>query len=135
MKRTFAKQSLKSLVAMFLLFGALMFAATRAEAQVIGPDNLNWKTEAAAISVLEPAIDAMATQLTGLIPGTSGYEQMQVQLSYTKHIHAAIADGSTTAEAAINSLDAVNIQKVDSDPQTPVIRKALYDFAKDLLTD
>lgn len=134
MKRTFAKQGLKSLVAMFLLFGSMLFAANRAEAQISNQQNMNWLTESEAIQALEPILESMSNTLGGLPPGTQAYYNVEIPYSYYKMIHASIVGGMTVPEAVVNNLPAVNVHKTDNDPQAQTIRNQLFDDAVDLLT-
>ncbi len=97
MKRTFAKQSLMSLMAGFFLFGFLLFTGNRAEAQTY-----NWMQSDQAQQTLVATVTALQADLQNLTPGTQNYNEDLMRAYYYKAIYRNIS-GGTSVEQSVSA--------------------------------
>lgn len=118
-----------------VLFGAWLFSGTRADAQVLGTQKLNWKTEAEALTVLEAKINLVATTMDSQTPGTPAYQDSEAHVSYYKAIYSLITGGSSVPESTINGLGYATLSVLDFDPTAESIRTQLYNEAVVILTN
>ena len=99
MKRTFANQSLMSLVAGFFLFGILMLTANRSEAQT------NWKQPADAQLAIKTALGNLRNDVAANPPGSAAYNDAMIHAYYYKAIYVHVDEGMTVADAVKSSLE------------------------------
>lgn len=130
-----SKHVLQSLVAVIVMFGAMLFGTVQANAQGLAQDEMNWKTVPEAMQILDAEINQLALDLTGLIPGTTEYADASNHLSYYKLIYGALEEGSTVSDAVLGSLGQLDIGIPDEDPQGPPIYNQLLNDAVTLLTN
>jgi len=107
MKRTFAKKSLQSLVAMCLVVAGLFFAAdakaqgTMLQGQAFSTNGMNFQTEQEAVATLKNKVETLSVTYA-YSPATETLRR----LAYYKKIMENITNGSTTAQALVESLGA-----------------------------
>ena len=104
MKGTFAKLIQRSLIAMLLVLGALVFSTSRAEAQQVGNIHYNWMAAGEAITTLENAINGLVLDQTNYTPGSSPWVAIANQIEYYKLVMAAIEGGAEVPVAVFTTL-------------------------------
>jgi hypothetical protein len=104
MKGTFAKLIQRSLVAMLLVFGALVCSTSRAEAQQVGNIHYNWVTSNEAIATLENAVNALVANQTNYPQGSPAWVVLANQIEYYKSIMVAIEGGAEVPVAVFTTL-------------------------------
>lgn len=134
MKLSTTKLGLRSLLAGFFLFGALMFVSASAQAQTTS-DNLNWKTVPEAQTVLATALDVEGQNLTNLTPGTPAYQQAEQHAALYKMILMSLGSGNSVPEAVNEGVGAVDIPETDANPQAKVTRTQLLNHVVPMLTN
>ena len=97
MKRTFAKQSLMSLVAGFFLFGMLL-TANRSEAQT------NWMQPAEAQQVLISQLNNLRNDIANNPPGSGAHTNALIHAYYYKGIFVRLDEGMTTEASVMDAL-------------------------------
>jgi len=101
MKKTFANLVQKSLVAALLVFGALLFSTSRAEAQGGAKDlAVNWVDAGEAMLRLETDAKALSTHPQFQFVGSDPYNKVH----YYKAVHRRIAGGEPVRDAVINGI-------------------------------
>jgi hypothetical protein len=98
MKRTFANQSLMSLVAGFFLFGILMLTANRSEAQT------NWMQPAQAQQAIKTEMGNLRNIVAANPPASASYNDAMIHAYYYKAIYARLEEGMTVPDAVNSSL-------------------------------
>lgn len=143
MNRTFAKRGLQSIVAMFLLVGAMLFTASQATAQKVKTtsssaqiSNLANSTDAVAI-LMNQIENAAHPQLKNAQPGTQQFEEWTARAYYWKRMIAMIGEG-TTVSAALSDAARETLLVNHHDAYTSVyvdrtFMNTLYDFTYNLL--
>lgn len=138
MKGTFAKVIQRSLVAVLLVFGALAFSTTRAEAQVNGI-NHNWVTESEALTALEASVALFALDQDNYTPGSTPWVSAVNHIEYYKQVMLAIENGITVPIAVFSTtIQGYNPNPGNVDAAAPILTPAqmeqLRNDATDLLT-
>lgn len=139
MKRTYANLIRKSLAAMCLVFGMLLFGTSRAEAQTDQNLSLNWLTESEALQALEGAVNSYVADQGNFAQGSPAWINAANHIEYYKNLMAAIEGGSLVG-VAVNT---VSITGYDPNPVedystmkvlAPASMNKLRSDATDLLT-
>lgn len=98
MNVTFAKLSLKSLMAGFFLFGFLLTAKS------VGAQSLNWMQPDQAELVLVNQIGVQYGILEQSTPGTPQHKDALTHFLYYRVVHSKIMDGSSVPNAVADGL-------------------------------
>ena len=136
-----AKHLLRFFAGMFILFGALMMTASRADAQgldqTIGQSqNLNWVSEAEAMATLDAQLIMLANQLPNLPQGSQAYKDVLNHLTYYKLIYSDIETGMSTRLATNGNIYNVsNSNGIKDASASPIDLGQLYSDAVGLLTN
>jgi hypothetical protein len=143
MKRTFAKRSLQTLVAMFFLMGGLLFVSNSASAQTISTSlnvsGYSWVAEDEALAILQTRISLIHNQLNGFVIGTPSWNEAMRRSLFYKGIYREINDGSSVPDAIVvthTRFANANIANQDSDNSvtfTPAQAYTIADEAINLL--
>ena len=106
MKVTTAKHGLRSIVTALFLFGALLFSASRANAQTY-----NWMTESQALVALDNSLNLLVLDQSNYTPGSTPWTNIENHIHYYKIVYNSINDGSSVPNAVDNGLLALNDEK------------------------
>ena len=141
MKRTFAKWSLQSLVAMCLVVAGLFFSADAKaqgallQGQAYSTNGINFLTEQDAIPVLKNKVESLSVTFLYQTPGTPAYNDTLRRLAYYKKIMENISNGTDVAGSLVNSLGSAATLggSVEAGTTTPQQLGAVFNEAKLLL--
>ena len=103
MKRTYVNLIQKSLAAMCLVFGMLLFGTSRAEAQTDQSLSLNWLTESEALSALEGAVNTYVADQGNFTVGSAAWINAANHIEYYKLLMGAI-EGGAQVGVAVNTV-------------------------------
>lgn len=134
MKLSTTKLGLKSLLAGFFLFGALLFSANQAQAQS-ATDKLNWKSSAEAQTILTAAINQEGQNLSNLTPGTPAYENAEMHAGLYKLILTNLYGGATVPASVEAGVGGVDVNQTDANPQAQTTRTQLFNEIVVMLTN
>ena len=143
MNRTFAKRGLQSIVAMFLLVGAMVFTSRQATAQSVKTTSSsaqlsNLVNADAAVAILKYQIENAAhPQLAISQPGTQAYDEWSARAYYWKQMIAKISDGASVSVALGDALRETQLVFHHDQYISPFINRAflntVYDYTYSLL--
>lgn len=135
MKGTFVKNVQRSLVAMLLIMGALVFSTSRAEAQVTNVGH-TWLTESEALTALENAVATLALDQSAYPQGSTPWVNVTNHLDYYKTLIVAIEGGTSVPVAVVTtSILGYNPNPAAVDAVAVTITPAQMDLLRNDATD
>jgi hypothetical protein len=145
MNNTFKKRGLQVVLATVFMLTLGLFGVNTANAQVVTPTTVgintqsNWVTEQTALDLLDAQLAALTQTLLGQTPGTPGYNNTFLHITYFAGIVQEIKGGATTELGATQGLQHAKLAYAPPSAtaalvSTPINFMSLYQEAVDLLT-